>query len=258
MRATRWALTLLAGFSANAAHAACPDKPTLDTLTKMGSVFIGEEHGTNESPAFVRCVVEHDIASGMHPTVALEQSSTSRDLASDDWLGTDGRHSKAMAALVVWLLAREKAGAVKLHWLDDYTKSGDTRDHDMGESLVPLLAEGPVIAYAGNVHAQKSQRMMQGYDVKPAGEYAGAAMVHVLLAPSGPGSAWNCIGTCGVHTQKGGVFSAKPGTLVPAASLGRDFLLGYDYVYSIASFTASPPSRQATHTPATAPATPHP
>ncbi|QWT19185.1 hypothetical protein KPL74_15710 [Bacillus sp. NP157] len=261
MRATRWVLFLLASLGAHAAHAAaCPDPKTLDAIAKMGSVYIGEMHGTNETPAFVRCVVEHDIAKGMHPTVALEQLSPARDLHWPGWSQPDGRASKAMAGLIGWLDGQEKAGKLTIAWLldratNDLPASQDKRDQYMGEDLAPLVARGLVIAYTGSAHAQKSQHM--GADVKPSGAYVADTMRHIMVAPAHDGTTWACLGPCGVHPLHG-VASLEPGKLLAVDASRPDQWQGYDYIYAVPSFSASLPQLDASHIPAAAPATPHP
>jgi hypothetical protein len=259
MRAMRWGLFLLASLGANVAHAACPDAKTLDAIAKMGSVYIGEMHGTNETPEFFQCVVEHDVAKGMHPTVALEQISAARDPHWPGWSALDGRQSKAMARLVTWLDGQEKAGRLKVHWLldrlvADLPASEDKGDQYMGEELAALVAKGVVIAYSGNAHGQKSQHM--GGPERPAGAYVTDTMRHLIVAAAHDGTTWACIGSCGVQKMPGSPY--KPGTLIATGTVHSDQLLGYDYVYTVPSFSASPPQIEANHTPATAPAAPHP
>jgi hypothetical protein len=244
MRASRWFMFLVALLAGPTAIAApCPDPQTLARIAAMGSVFIGEMHGNNESPAFVRCVVEQAIKAGAHPTVALEQAPEARNLQGAVWSGTDGRNSVAMSGLVTWLLAQEKAGALSIAWLDDMTRPFDARDAAMGEALQALVAKGTVIAYAGNNHAQKSAHIVPGLVFKPAGEYPGAAMKHILVLASGPGTTWACIGKCAVQTLGAGPAKALPGKLTDASTMGDDALLGYDFVYAVPTFSASPPAR---------------
>ena len=57
MKSTLGLLCLLAACPAIRAEA-CPGDAILQRITAMGSVYIGELHGTQESPVFVRCLVD--------------------------------------------------------------------------------------------------------------------------------------------------------------------------------------------------------
>jgi hypothetical protein len=165
-----------------------------------------------------------------------------------------------MARLVRWLDGQEKAGKLTTYWMydsvmRDFPASQDKADQYMGESLMPLVAKGTVIAYAGNAHAQKSQHM--GADVKPAGAYVADTMRHIIVTAAHDGTTWACMGECAVQHLPG-VAAFVPGQLTTVGNAQSDQLQGYDYVYAVPSFSASPPQLSASHTPATATATPHP
>src|SRR5215472_1190770 len=118
---------LAVGLAMNAAGpgAPCSPIPGADQIWSKASVhwvFIGELHGSNETPAAFRNLVCDAIAQGKHVTVALERPSseqaaldnilTAKDLSTaqkslfqlPDWKEVlDGRASEAMLRLLVSL-----------------------------------------------------------------------------------------------------------------------------------------------------------
>ncbi len=216
---------------------ACPTKASLARLSALGSVYIGEMHGTNESPRLLECLVDYEVAAGIHPlTVSLELQPFARDTKSLVWSGQDGRASKAMAHLVDHLETLERSGAIALNFqLPDYPVPARV-DEKIGNELRELAGKGRVIAYGGNFHAQRRQVMLPGVTTRPAGSYMGQAIKNVLIDSTGPGEAWSCSQTsCDVHETRSFVADGKAGTMVD----GKRF--GYDYVYFVPPYTSSAP-----------------
>lgn len=218
----------------------CPGDPMLRRITDMGNVYIGELHGTQESPAFLRCLVSYEIAHGVKPlTVSVEFAESARDMNAPDWRANDGRTSVAMASLLQWLMAEETRGHINLHFQRGKVDSVDDFDHRVGVAIRELATKGHVIAYSGNFHNMKVAP--PGINVVPAGAYVGPAFTHIAIVDVNGGTAWfsRADGT-GVHQlvpKRAGY--GKPGTLVD----GREN--GYDFMYLIPTFTASPPSNPA-------------
>lgn len=215
-------------------------------MANLGSVYIGELHGTNESPRLLECLVDYEVAAGIHPlTVSLELQPFARNTKSLVWSGQDGRSSKAMASVVDHLETLEKNGKIALNFqLPTYPVPARV-DDEIGTKLRELASKGRVIAYGGNFHAQRRQVMLPGVSIKPAGSYMGEAIKNVLIDPTGPGEAWGCTASCGVYKTKSFVPDSKPGTMIE----GKQF--GYDYVYFVAPYTPSapkfPPVTQSRH-----------
>lgn len=215
-------------------NGACPASSSLASLTAIGSVYIGELHGTNESPRLLECLVDYEVAAGIHPlTVSLELQPFARNTKSLVWSGQDGRASKAMADVVDHLETLEKSGRIALNFqLPDYPVPARV-DEEIGTELRKLASKGRVIAYGGNFHAQRRQVMLPDVSIKPAGAYMGEAIKNVLIDSTGPGEASGCTASCGVYKTKSFIPDGKLGMLVD----GKKF--GYDYVYFVPPYTAS-------------------
>jgi hypothetical protein len=202
----------------------------------MGNVYIGELHGTQESPAFLRCLAAYEIAHGVKPlTVSVEFAESARDMNAPDWHANDGRTSVAMASLLQWLMAEEKRGHVNLHFQRGKVDSLDDFDHRAGEAIRDLAKKGHVIAYSGNFHNMKAAP--QGFNFVPAGAYVGPGFTRIDIDDVNGGTAWfSTVDGTGVHqlTAKRAGYG-KSGTLID----GREN--GYDFIYLVPAFTASPP-----------------
>lgn len=224
------------GESSTVSTDACPTKSSLASLNTLGSVYIGELHGTNESPRLLECLVGYEVAAGIHPlTVSLELQPFARNTKSLVWSGQDGRASKAMANLVDHLEYLEKRGKIVLNFqLPNYPIPARV-DEEIGTKLRKLASKGRIIAYGGNFHAQRRQVMLPGVSIKPAGSYMGEAIKNVLIDSTGPGEAWGCSTSCGVYKTKSFVADGKLGAMVG----GKQF--GYDYVYFVRPYTPSAP-----------------
>jgi hypothetical protein len=214
----------------------CPGDASLRSLAALGSVYIGEVHGTEQAPALVGCLADYFVATKAPPfTVSLELPPSARDLKDPVWSGTDGRTSRAMAALVGHLLALEKEKKLSI---DFQIKPGlDYRnfDRDNGMALRDLAAGGRVIALSGNMHAQRRQAFLSDNTIRPAGSFTGSRVVNVMLDADGNGSAWNCMEACGIHPVNSFLAGPRKG------ELRRDNKYGYDFVYVLDAYTPSLP-----------------
>jgi hypothetical protein len=210
------------------AVSAAPCEPVngLMPLLKPGSVlFIGEIHGTNESPAFVgraACLA----SGGNHSvTVALEipksesarferyLHSTGRQadrdalLAGPFWTDSfqDGRRSKAMLALIDDLRMLK---TVRVVLIDEPDATSAKRDRDavMADNLqtaVELAPDDIFIVLTGNQHSRLAGTSMAQLFVR------GMPRVNVssLDVAFTNGSAWTCVSgdaaDCGPHSLRG-------------------------------------------------------
>jgi hypothetical protein len=219
-----------------ASAVACPPSATIEKILSLGSVYIGELHGTSQSPDLVRCLAEASIARHIKPlTVSLEIPPDAVEPTSPFWKDPDGRASQAMYALVMYLKAQQDAGLLRLHF---QVLRGDQRSPDnderAGREISTLAAEGRVIALSGNVH---SRHTAPGEDVarKPSGDFVGPHVKTIALTTVHGGSAWVCMdGICAVHTippnSRLGVYELVDGTQA-----------GHDWIFPMEQFTASPP-----------------
>lgn len=216
--------------------AACVDETLLDSLLAFGDLFLGETHGTVESPQLVQCLVERALANAGEPIiVSLEQSVLARDPASPEWKNQegreDGRTSQAMFALVQALVGKEEAGRIELHF--QIGIGGRESAEAIGLELKALAERGRVIAYAGNAHSMKS--IPPGADMpRQEGFYVGPTFTHIVIRSANGGSFWACMQTgCGI--QQGSARTDGTELLVDGSSRGHDYMLYLD------RFTASPP-----------------
>lgn len=157
------AAALLTALPGKAQPADCVDDVLLDELLAFGDLFLGEVHGTVESPQLVQCLVERALESVTEPViVSLELSELARDPGSPLWRieegREDGRTSEAMYALVQDLVGKEQQGRIELHF--QFGIGGRGSAESIGLELKALAERGRVIAYAGNAHSMK--RIPQG------------------------------------------------------------------------------------------------
>jgi hypothetical protein len=178
-------------FNAASAMAICSPVPGAEQLWSKVTVrwiFVGELHGSNETPAAFRDLVCDALARGRTVTVALERP-TSEQAALDgmlsgkdltaaketlllkpDWKnGMDGRASQAMLRLLLDLreLRRAYPDLAVAAFDAPYTgTSPGARDEAMGHALLALGNTSPqsrILILTGNMHAM--QAPIHGYDL---------------------------------------------------------------------------------------------
>ena len=181
---------LAMGFAINAAAAttSCTPVPGADQIWSRAGVhwvFIGELHGSNETPAAFRELVCDAIAKGKHVTVALERPSSEQAaldkiltakaselpaaqqslLQQDGWKEVlDGRGSEAMLRLLLSLRELHKLHPdLKVFAFDaPYTGTAPgARDQAMAHALLSLKPAKPndlVLILTGNLHAMQASK----------------------------------------------------------------------------------------------------
>lgn len=228
--ALQFLLAMGLAMNAAAAGTSCSPVPGADQIwSKPGVhwVFIGEFHGSNETPAAFRDLVCDAIAQGRHVTVALERPTseqaaldslvTGKDLSEakesllqlPGWKDVlDGRGSKAMLRLLVSLRElRSLHPDLKVVAFDaPYSGSpaGGARDEALGHALLSLRPTKPndlVLILTGNIHAMQASK--RGYDL--AAMYLPPKEILSLEVTDRGGETWSesTTGGCGPH--KGGV-----------------------------------------------------
>ena len=175
-------------FNAAAAVTSCSPVPGADQIWSKSSVhwvFIGELHGSNETPAAFRELVCDAIAQGKHVTVALERPSSeqsaldniltakAKDLPAAQqsllqlhgWKDVlDGRGSEAMLRLLISLRELRKLHPdFKVVAFDaPYTGTAlGARDEAMAHALLalkPEKANDMVLILTGNLHAMQASK----------------------------------------------------------------------------------------------------
>jgi len=174
-----------------AASTSCSPIPGADQIWSKPAVhwvFIGELHGSNETPAAFGNLVCDALAHGKHVTVALERPSseqaaldnvlTAKDLAKakeellqlQGWKEVlDGRASEAMLRLLVSLreLHRLHPDLKVVAFDAPYIGTAPgARDEALGHALLSLSPAKPndlVLILTGNIHAMQASK--RGYDL---------------------------------------------------------------------------------------------
>jgi len=229
------------------ADQACSRTPLHAFIDRGQDLYLGELHGTVETPALLRCLVIAALERKGEPLiVSLEQEPNARDLHSDAWRGQDGRGSEAMWQLTRFLLEQEKLGRLTLHQhaptVYDNPFDPAAYERRMGSPLRELASRGLLIVLSGDAHSRKEPLPMPSpYD--PAGMYAGPDLIHIDIKSASGGTAWNCIaGGCKAHEFTGNIpFDHAANTLMDGKAFGHDF------VYLLPQFTASPPKLPASN-----------
>jgi hypothetical protein len=232
--ALQFLLAMVFTINALAIHAAaattsCSPVPGADPIWSKPSlhwVFIGELHGSNETPAAFRELVCDAIAQGKHVTVALERPAseqavldsilTAKDLPAakeallqlPGWKeGMDGRASEAMLRVLVSLRELHRLHPdLKLVAFDaPYTGTAPgARDEALGYALLSLRPTKPndlVLILTGNIHAMQASK--RGYDL--AAMYLPPKEILSLLVTDRGGETWSSSTEDGCGRQKGGV-----------------------------------------------------
>ena len=228
---------LAMGLAINAAAAgtSCSPVPGADQIWSKPSVhwvFIGELHGSNETPVAFHDLVCDAIAQGKHVTVALERPTseqpaldnilTGKDLpaAKESLLQLpgwkeilDGRGSEAMLRLLVSLRElRSLHPELKVVAFDaPYSGSptSGSRDEAMGHALLSLHPTKPndlVLILTGNLHAMQARKF--GHDL--AAMYLPPSEILSLLVTDRGGESWTESTTDGCGPSNGGVPDKDP------------------------------------------------
>jgi len=221
---------LAMGLAINAAGASssCSPVPGADQIWSKASVrwvFIGELHGSNETPAAFRDLVCDAIAQGKHVTVALERPTseqaaldnilTARDLAKardsllqlPGWKQVlDGRGSEAMLRLLISLreLRRLHPDLRVVAFDAPYTGGAGGREQAMANALRSLSTAKPhdlVLILTGNLHAMQASK--RGYDL--AAMYLPPKEILSLEVTDRGGESWGESLEEGCGPSKGGV-----------------------------------------------------
>jgi hypothetical protein len=252
-------------------EAPCRPIPGLESLLATTRVlWLGEMHGTVESPAFLANATCLALRAGREVTVALEipaeeqprvdtflaSSGLERDLArlleSPFWRSEyqDGRRSQAMLLLLSRMRELGAGRRLRVLLIDQlaFQTRPAERDQAMAEAVAKASAETPrgiVIVLTGNVHA----RVARGSPWDPEYESAAYRLTHLkpqlavkaLDVSYQGGSAWVCTtassSSCQVREVKGNPAAGGEGVTLYPAVTGA-----FHGLYAVGMLTASPPA----------------
>ncbi len=236
-------LLLILPFSSLGEVPDCPADKQLHQLLVFDDLFIGGIHGTREIPLLVQCLVDKALKeSNENLIVSLELDESASDLHSPLWqddtalMTEDGRSSRAMYALMQYLITREATGQLGLHF--QYGRKGSSRPNSAratGRELETLSGNARVIVLAGNYQSMKTTPPGYFDYLETEGMYAGNRFTHINIRSLNPGTFWSCTGNCGISTYN------PPGHSAPVGQLADGADIGHDYVFYLESFTASEP-----------------
>jgi len=162
-----------------------------DDVLTAGGIYIGEMHGTQESPQVALCVVNQVLETHQGPVVfVFELPDAAADLSSAFWNGadpnqTDGRSSAAMAELVMHMQALSRShGNLKLVYMDNCADTAGQKPEDlaayrdacMGRTLEARSQDGYLVAYSGNFHNLRKAPAGTSAGYPPAGHFLPATI----------------------------------------------------------------------------------
>lgn len=205
----------------------CPGKGFIDIVDHK-NLYLGEVHGTENAPQIARCFLNRAIERNEKVVVSLELPPIAADAGSYFWEGRDGRASKAMRGLLVYVLALQREGAVSVHY--QYEKKGQL-DERLGDELNGLARNARVVALSGNFHARRA--------ASSAGGQVDGSFVNVMLAAVGGGRAWFCKAGSADDCKEYEMPVSKSGRAVGDWVDGGDY--GYDYIYFHDKYVPSMP-----------------
>lgn len=256
-------LSLFCTFANSQACKPVPGAANLWTKPSLHWVWIGEMHGTAETPAAFGDLVCDALANGKHVTVALERVTKEQPalnsilnglkledaeatlLAEPGWhIFLDGRSSQAMLSLLVRLRELKKQYPdLRVDAIDgpSYTDAPGSRDEAIGKSVLALAGSHPgdlVLVLTGNVHAMK--KPFSTYNTSAM--YLPADQLYSLLVTDRGGESWKWTDVgCGAQANSN-----------PDRDMTRTFGIysdpaytksGFDGVFALGKqITASPPA----------------
>lgn len=251
---------------------ACAPVEGIEQVLAASGVFIGDMHGTEESPAFLGALACHVVKSGRPLVVAMEYDAKDQAVL-DQFLGTaeegkavslltgtphwtgnrDGRASEAMRDALLAIRGYARAGGdVELVAYDFWGSTSQERDRTSSEYIRQKRANDGAatywIVFGGNVHARKTRGLTgpgapAGYeDHEPLGYLIRDwGLIHLDAAYRG-GSAWGCTGPspeeCSVREYGSSCTAECPPH--PVIRLQRSNP-AYDGVYDVGRLTVSRP-----------------
>lgn len=250
-----------------------------DTAGRL--MLVGETHGSEQPPAFVRSLVCLSLARGESLTLALEIAHTEQ-AELEAWLAAersedatrqyveasrfwnsrfrDGRSSHAMLALLEYVRDERNSGADIAILAADYHPETDpdetqdqfVRDRVMARRLEEVAGQADrTIFLGGNIHTRRVPMDFHGQTLETIGGYIEQTEFVSVLAMTGAGETWNCRMTedgesdCGRHQGGADFFTGSPRVLsdeeFEQSPVAEFYRDGYDYLVFLGPSTASLP-----------------
>jgi hypothetical protein len=253
---------------------ACSPIDGVEAVLGTAGVFIGDMHGSVQSPAFLSALACHAVKSGRALVVAMEYDARDQPVldqflriadetkavaaltATAHWTGNrDGRASAAMRDALLEIRRLARAGKqVKLVAYDLEVTTMAERDRKSADFIRRIRSDGNSaafwIVFGGNVHARKTKglpisnapagvedRETLGYLIRDWG------LIHLNATYRG-GTGWACTGpspdSCATVNLGPGCTTACPAH--PVIRLQHSDP-AYDGVYDVGKMTVSGPLR---------------
>jgi hypothetical protein len=214
----------------------------LVSTAEDNNLYIGELHGTTESPMLFACLAERlALTLGGRLIVSIEVPPSARHPSARFWSGRDGRSSTAMARLLTRLEVLEGQGLIEIHF--------QRKDVGQGVAISPrftageldsLSQRGRVIALSGNFHARRAMPAVVANMQSTAMQITEPFLL-INIVNIGAGEAWNCANanTCGPRSVIASRMSLNLGLQPTRGDSGS--MIGFDSVFAVPRYTASPP-----------------
>lgn len=244
-------------------------------------MLIGETHGSEQPPAFVRSLVCLSLARGESLTLALEIAHTEQ-AELEAWLDSersedatrqyveasrfwnsrfrDGRSSHAMLALLEYVRDERDRGADIVVLAADYHPETDpdeaqdqfVRDRVMARRLEEVTGQADrTIFLGGDFHTRRVPMDFHGQTLESIGSYLQRTEFVSVLAMTGAGESWGCRmdengeSDCGRHQGGADFFNGSPRVLsdeeFEQSPVAEFYRDGYDYLVFLGPSTASLP-----------------
>lgn len=216
----------------------CKNLQIEKSIFQAKGIYIGELHGTNETPKLVECIVRESIKSGKPVIVSIEMPPCAIDEKCNFWNGKDGRASYSMKKFVSEINELQRTSKnleVDFMGVCYGEASQLLQEKCTGEHINSLTSKGFVIAYGGNFHAmRKSPPGLE--NLATAGSYVSKEIITINIGAKNGGSFWGCAETaCGIQ-------HIKKDKHCISNSLIKDYDGFYDYKLCVRKITFSKPS----------------
>ncbi len=211
-------------------------------------LFLGELHGTVETPRLALGLVSALRAEGFEAVLAVEwPTDLQASINATRWealrseplfRAADGRTSQAMIAIV----RRAIEEGIPVRCFDQAARTSNEREVGMAINLVKIAQEFPkarIVVLTGNYHSRRSEESAEPHHTASAADHlagTGASVLSIRVTAE-QGQAWNITGERGEHPA-GEPLSEAP---APAYRRFRGLVEHHQARLHLPRFTPSPP-----------------